>query len=178
LLAYASGAVSGKSFQRGSGIAFLAGLAGLGLIVAKTGLYVYWTPQTWSHLRTSPLLLTAFASTFAGVIGLTACSHPLTRWLTFRPLAAYGKVSYGIYLFHPYVFWFIDSMWDDYRRHHLPFHHARPLIFFAKLFFSWGVARVSWQFIERPINGLKDAYTKRAQGAGIAPVGDASPAVR
>jgi peptidoglycan/LPS O-acetylase OafA/YrhL len=161
LLAFAASEVSGERFQRGSGIAFLAGAAALGLIVAKTGLWVYWTPATWSHLPTSPLLLTALACTFAGIIGLTASDHPLTRWLSFPPLARYGKVSYGIYLFHPYVFSLLDSLWDDYRRHHLPFHFARGLMLIAKLGLSYAVAKLSWAAIENPINRLKDRFTMR-----------------
>ncbi len=161
LLAYAGGAVSGERFRRRSAIAFCVGVAALGLIVAKTGLWVYWTPLTWSHLPTSPVFLSALACMFAGLIGLTASDHPLTRWLNFRPLARYGKVSYGIYLFHPYVFWFIDSIWNDYRRHHLPFHFSRTVIFLAKLLLSYAVARLSWQLIENPINRLKDSFTIR-----------------
>ena len=136
LLAYAGGAVSGERFRRGSAIAFCVGVAALGLIVAKTGLWVYWTPLTWSHLPTSPVFLSALACMFAGLIGLTASDHPLTRWLNFRPLARYGKVSYGIYLFHPYVFWFIDSIWNDYRRHHLPFHFSRTVHIFGRSSYS------------------------------------------
>jgi peptidoglycan/LPS O-acetylase OafA/YrhL len=79
--------------------------------------------------------------------------------LRLRPLVALGKISYGIYLYHYIVFHLLDRLGWTHRA------GADAL----KLALSFGLAMLSWRFIERPILGLKERfdYTKQAERAQL-----------
>lgn len=101
-----------------------------------------------SHLRG-----TTAALTFAGVIflALTPGSH-VQRWGQAAWLQHLGKYSYALYVFHQM---FIVEYWDLFRYPlaslglSLPVVQAiyHPLAFAA----TYGLARLSWRFIEKPI---------------------------
>jgi peptidoglycan/LPS O-acetylase OafA/YrhL len=89
------------------------------------------------------------------------------KWLLENPVSNYlGKISYGLYVYHNFVF----------NQYHSPNHHPvvrllnkmireidgfnelyvlRVLILFA---ITTAVAALSWHFIEKPINNLKDKW--------------------
>lgn len=87
-----------------------------------------------------------------------------TRLLEWRPLAYLGKVSYGFYLFHP----FVPNIGQHERL--APFFGAAGPLIGAVLGFSVSflLAHLSWTFIEKRLLALKDTnvslstYAQRA----------------
>ena len=73
----------------------------------------------------------------------------------------WGKISYGIYLFHPFVFYLIDiiARQIDHPKSRL----VSGSLMLVKLSLTYLLARISWILIEGPINGLKDRFSKRAE---------------
>jgi peptidoglycan/LPS O-acetylase OafA/YrhL len=102
---------------------------------------------------------------YACLIGLVVCSagHPLLAPLRRRRLCYVGSISYGLYLYHPLIFWvvglarfalgFRGSVWVDV----------------VRVGACFAVASLSWRFIERPLLKLKDrfSYGDPATGAAI-----------
>lgn len=108
-----------------------------------------------------------FSSAFAGLFftGVIACAArgmrgPLGAVLQLRPLVYPGKISYGLYLFHPFVPLLfvtahINSVWIRF-----------VLYGIATLL----IATASWYLFEGPINSLKRffPYTERRAASGQA----------
>jgi peptidoglycan/LPS O-acetylase OafA/YrhL len=96
------------------------------------------------------------------LIGLVVCSagHPLLAPLRRRRVCYVGSISYGLYLYHPLIFWvvglarlalgFRGSVWVDV---------VRVAACFA-------VASLSWRFVEQPLLRLKDRFTYGDPPAG------------
>lgn len=90
------------------------------------------------------------------------------KWLLENPVSRYmGQISYGLYLFHNLVFnWYHTQpnfiTLRAWRRavSIVPFLEATP-IFQLMYFFTLTVAlaALSWHFIEKPINSLKDRFS-------------------
>ena len=82
------------------------------------------------------------ASAFALLVAAAACgSGPAVRWLGWRPLAAIGTVSYGLYLWHLPLLIVMD------RAGLLPTALALRLV--VVLAVSLAAAAASWRFVER-----------------------------
>jgi len=160
IIAFASQYLSVRAFQRGAMVALAAGAAALVIIVKHAGLEAFWTVPQWSRLWYSPLLPSALAAVFAGIVALAGSRHALTRWLSWRPLTHYGKISYGIYLYHPYAFEAMDHLFDKYKAAHPHMHHAWSMPIVLKLGCSYAVALVSWHLIESPMKRLKERLTR------------------
>jgi peptidoglycan/LPS O-acetylase OafA/YrhL len=92
------------------------------------------------------------AGAFAGFKGAAG------RVLEVSPVRYLGKISYGIYLYHGFVPLILSSA--------LPtLHYAMPLAPGLGLFAIGSavtilLAAVSWHFYERPLNALKDRWTR------------------
>lgn len=72
--------------------------------------------------------------------------------LEWRPIVYLGKISYGMYLYHflvPLVFVRIAPHLG------IEYHNSGFPNFVASSLVTVGIAAISWQFFERPINGLK-----------------------
>lgn len=128
----------GDSFARRSrNLLAGAGVAALALIVA---LWVLTSQQTrWVYTGGLALygLLTAFVIFSAVLRG-----SPVSRMLSWRPLRGLGKISYGVYLYHWPLLWWLTTTrtgLDPMPR----------LTLVAAL--SIGVATVSYRFVEQPI---------------------------
>jgi len=141
-------------------------LSGIGLLisagmVALAGLQVFWSPITWVPLWFSPYFPTAMAIFFAGLVTLTAVQARPMRWLANRPMMRIGKISYGLYLFHPFVFHWVDRLCSPLRAmsQGLPVTLA---ILTAKIAATVLAAELSWRCFEGPINALKDRLTRKA----------------
>lgn len=141
------------------------------VVVIPAGLAVFWSPVLWVRLPLGPYLPTGLAVLFAGIVTLTATGCPLTRWLANRPMMRIGKISYGLYLFHPFVFRYVDQLT-------VPLHPpglspglnrlAVMGIWAAKVAATVLIAECSWRFFEGPINNLKDRLTRRSPAPGAA----------
>jgi peptidoglycan/LPS O-acetylase OafA/YrhL len=161
IIAYGLRVSDRQVIQRSVLAAFLLGTLSLVGLVSIAGTTVFWTPIIWGRLWYSPLVLTAMACAFAGAVGLAAIGHRWTRWLEFPPLMRWGKISYGIYLFHPFVFYLMDIV-----ARHIGPPKSRLVsgsIMLVKLSLTYLLARISWILIEGPINSLKDRFSERAQ---------------
>jgi peptidoglycan/LPS O-acetylase OafA/YrhL len=158
MVAFTSRINNRQTMQRWLSAAFLVGMASLLILVSIVGTSAFWTPKVWGRSWYGPLLISILACTFSGIVGLAAIGHRWTRWLEFRPLMRWGKISYGIYLFHPFVFLLVDTVvrYTGLAHSHLV---SRGIIL-AKLSLSYLVASVSWKLIESPILQLKDRFAR------------------
>ena len=84
---------------------------------------------------------------------------PITAWLRLEPLVALGRISYGIYLFHIFVFAAIDGLFPSV---HGP---MRLFLVLAKLVGTVAIASASWHWMERPILRWKDRWSYSAKAA-------------
>jgi hypothetical protein len=91
---------------------------------------------------------------FACVVGLTIAyaGHPALRPLRARWLSGVGAMSYGLYLYHPFVFTAVGL---------LAFRlgvKAPVRMDLVRLAATFGVAWLSWRYVEQPILSLKDRF--------------------
>jgi peptidoglycan/LPS O-acetylase OafA/YrhL len=89
--------------------------------------------------------------------------------LEFKPIAFLGTVSYGLYIYHPFLFQKLGSLAD---RMHVP-HGVIGFLLIASV--STLVAVASWYGFEYPINSLKRYFPykvkkRTARAAEAAPV--------
>jgi peptidoglycan/LPS O-acetylase OafA/YrhL len=110
---------------------------------------------TATHASVKMLALNLVFFAMVGLIVVDA-GRPWLGWLRDRRLAYLGQISYGLYLYHHIAYF----LWDDFATHH-GFAGA-PWLDVAKLATTFGVAALSWQYIEQPILMLKDRFTYRA----------------
>jgi len=69
-----------------------------------------------------------------------------TRWL-----AAIGRISYGIYFFH----YFPSDYFGGFREKHLAPHHLGLLLLPLAFAYSYGIASLSFRYLESPFLRLK-----------------------
>jgi peptidoglycan/LPS O-acetylase OafA/YrhL len=110
-----------------------------------------------------PLFLNLAFFALLGTIVLHA-GLPRLAWLRDRRLVYLGSMSYGIYLYHHFIFeifkyyeyhfrWETSVSWD-----------------LGKVALALGVASLSWRYLERPILSLKDRFGYQpAVRAGLEP---------
>jgi hypothetical protein len=72
----------------------------------------------------------------------------------FKPLVYTGKISYGIYVYHPFVYFLLPILF--YRTDIDFFLLPRLLQFGLLVGTTIGMAAISWHFFESPINSLKN----------------------
>lgn len=118
--------------------------------------------DVWERLAAS---LVGFFLIGRAVMGFT---NPVMKWLLENPVSQYlGRISYGLYLFHNFVF----NVYHTQPTHFtlrawrritdvLPFLNSS--YFFQFSFFcalTVALATISWFLIEKPINNLKDRFS-------------------
>ena len=169
-LAIGAGAISRQLMTRICRLLTVVGFVACAVIVSLNGASQYWHPATWGLSRTSPILLTSMALCFAGLVGLAAGGDSGMRWLSWKPLVRTGKISYGIYMYHPFViglgYVIRDSIgiqaWEQPQRK-----IAMVALAVFELLVIFLVAEASWRLIERPLNKWKDrlrSKTNRQEG--------------
>jgi peptidoglycan/LPS O-acetylase OafA/YrhL len=83
--------------------------------------------------------------------------------LNSKPLIKIGKVSYGIYLYHVLYAYVASDLWYKYVYDHYSAYIIRsvePWIFMCVNFpVLYGLAWLSWRFIEKPFLSLKHKFT-------------------
>ena len=73
----------------------------------------------------------------------------LNRYLSARPLRAIGRISYGLYVFHPALIQLVEKT-------NLA---SLPLQFVLALCLTFAVSWASWTFYEKPFLSLKSRFT-------------------
>lgn len=116
------------------------------------------------HLADYPIALTkytAFAIFYASGIALLLLREMprLNHVLSSRPLRFIGRISYGLYVFHPFVFLWVE-------RHLMSY--PMPLRVLASFAGTYAVALFSWNIMERHLIGLKDKLAPEPQQFPVA----------
>jgi len=92
-------------------------------------------------------LIDGAARGFGGVFG---------RMLQLHPLTYLGKISYGLYVFHPFIARMVP--WA-FARAGVPYPTRRPVEFVVLSVATILAAAASWHFYERPLNDLKRYFS-------------------
>jgi peptidoglycan/LPS O-acetylase OafA/YrhL len=143
-----------------TGIAALPWIAALFLsaVVAGIGLLGYEQREMFTESVGLAMLAISFAAIVLYVVLTDADSSWQQAAMRWKPLVLLGKYSYGIYVFHVPVFYFLDRL-----SLHLPnalnrsiwFSYALIALKFATAF---GIASFSYNFFEKRFLALKDRF--------------------
>jgi peptidoglycan/LPS O-acetylase OafA/YrhL len=145
-------------------VAFCAGAVWVLVTAAAFGWNRYWEPVSWTKAWHSPLLLSAMALSFAGLVALAASKHPWLGWLDNRPFLRIGKISYGLYLYHPFVYYGVHKLAARFDLDAIPGVTGSAVLVALMVLgvgLSYGIAELSWRLIEAPINSLKERFVSR-----------------
>jgi peptidoglycan/LPS O-acetylase OafA/YrhL len=145
----------------------------LKFVVLPIGLVLYVSLFWVSHSvdRHAPLALedTGAALIFCWLIygASRGFAGPFGWLLGRRPIVYLGKASYGIYIYH---FLVPVAIAEVARRLNMHYENSGFVNFVATSIITFGIAALSWQFFERPINGLKRHF--RYEKAAALPPGE------
>jgi peptidoglycan/LPS O-acetylase OafA/YrhL len=128
----------------------LGALAVLGLLVATM-------PRSDASLYRGAMSLVAVSAVALIAHLLASPRGPLGRVLSFPPLAALGRISYGVYLWH----WPVIVATNPWGR------TGGALV--AKAAIALGLSIVSWWVVERPFLRLKDRFRSSVPVPVVAP---------
>jgi peptidoglycan/LPS O-acetylase OafA/YrhL len=82
-----------------------------------------------------------------------------TRALDHFSLRYLGRISYGMYVFHFPIIWFLLAIQMEYKdRFPFTFYLGQTRTFFLVLIVTLAAASLSYHFFEKPINNLKDRF--------------------
>jgi peptidoglycan/LPS O-acetylase OafA/YrhL len=132
----------------------LLALVACGLAFIAVGMAGEWETLAERAVPWPGMSILAVVMVSVGLLGLLvgAQGGPATRWLRCRTWGYLGTISYGIYLYHLPVFAVVE-------------HASRVLGFdrswliqLVQIAASLLVAAMSWEFLERPILGLRDRF--------------------
>jgi peptidoglycan/LPS O-acetylase OafA/YrhL len=146
-----------KALLSGFGLAVAVGLAGVTLAAALGALP---GPRVTPTARQSPAI-TAFCLAFFGIVGLVVlhAGRPMLAFLRRPRLRRIGMISYGLYLYHFIIFMAGNDIAASLGM------GGRPVWRDALMVVAtFGLAALSWQYVERPILGLKDRFQYRRSG--------------
>ncbi len=125
----------------------LAATLGLAVVARVAGtLHIFGMNESWSQsfkmlaMNLAYFSLIGFVVLGAGGRATAVLRLPALIWL--------GQVSYGIYLYHHIIFYFVDYYGPA----------SRVAADALKLSLTFGVATLSWVYIERPILSLKSRF--------------------
>jgi peptidoglycan/LPS O-acetylase OafA/YrhL len=141
-------------------LGFRLGVLGLGSMTLS--LATLMLPRvlntSWPGLAPDVLVYTVkplfFNLMFFGLIGTIVlhAGDPRLRFLRDRRLVYLGSISYGLYLYHHFIFEFVRYYEDYFGLNN------RMILDFVKLVASIAIASLSWKYIERPILGQKNRF--------------------
>jgi peptidoglycan/LPS O-acetylase OafA/YrhL len=164
----ALGAILGAWVDQGVSEARLQRLSRLCLIVGATsvvalvwlsgGVSPYASPKLWAPKPHNVLFLSAVGITAVGIIANALLAVPTrSTVLTWRPLVALGKISYGVYLFHPMAYELTNSVGIRLLGpKSLPIFLANGWqVCLVKISLTVVAATVSWKVLERPFLALR-----------------------
>jgi peptidoglycan/LPS O-acetylase OafA/YrhL len=109
------------------------------------------TPALWA-IRSFAVSTAATCWIYFAVVGLVLLRQgsPGLAWLRGRRLVHLGTISYGIYLYHPFVLVFVPIV------HRALGIKGSPWMDVGKVLICIGLAEISWRLVERPLLRLKD----------------------
>jgi peptidoglycan/LPS O-acetylase OafA/YrhL len=93
---------------------------------------------------------------FAGIIGVISSGIIKAEFLNFKPLNYLGRISYGLYIWHPFVNIVVDVV---LYRGYFTFITGWYVVA-SKLILTVVVASISYFYLELPFLRLKEKYTK------------------
>ncbi len=142
----------GVAKERALKILYAAAIAGcIGFFALHIGNWLGRTPGYCSWIMTVTDALTAFGIVWLTVRGLRG---PLGWIMNWAPLVYLGRISYGLYILHPFMPGIVVRLFHALR---LP--DVTPLgpilILLLNLAALIGVCSLSWHFFEKKINNLK-----------------------
>jgi peptidoglycan/LPS O-acetylase OafA/YrhL len=145
-------------------------------VALPAGVVSYLLLNAAHYYGVSPWGLVVFGNTALGLIFCWLIAKAAQgfgglpgRVLEWRPLVYFGKISYGIYVFHYFV---PTALLFLFSQAGLSYRRSGPLNFVLASAITLLIASVSWRFFEQPINNLKRRfpYTPRATASKEAPV--------
>ncbi len=125
---------------------------------------VYWilTQADWSWLRSHGVVYVLLSIGFTSWLGLALTARegsPLMKLLNNRFLRYTGKISYGLYIFHPIFFPYYKGWalfrWSNRLQNRFVGDMVTLIGEFALLYL---VATISWKLFEQPILRLKKRF--------------------
>src|SRR5262249_8240987 len=154
-----------RQLQLTFGLACLAGFAYALYGWARTGGAPFLQPPVPLWPAWSIFFINLF---FFGLVGLilTGAGQPRVAVLREPRLCYLGTISYGIYLYHPLIFYAAGAV-------ALRLGIGKPWWFDVLMVVGClGVAAASWEFIERPIMAFKTRFEYSSAKAPHAPVSE------
>lgn len=145
----AAGALLAVLLARGTLFSLRKGLVALTIamtiIVAIEGALAHHAGTAWIQVTK----FSCITALYAAVLGLLLTSAPsvATRWLRSAPLRFVGRISYGLYVFHPVVYAFVFPRIA---------HQPALIRAAAGTGATFALALLSWYGFERYFIGLKD----------------------
>ncbi len=111
----------------------------------------FWAVWTFAFGTTELSLI------YFSIVGLVLMHQggPRLAWLRHRALVRVGTISYGVYLYHPFVLIFFPMI------HRALGIKGSPWMDVVKLGVCIALAELSWRCVERPILSLKDRFDYR-----------------
>jgi peptidoglycan/LPS O-acetylase OafA/YrhL len=107
----------------------------------------------WGYVLRTQLLIVAFAALIAAAS--SGISGPAGAILDCGAVRYIGRISYGIYLFHLFAFAIVLRGLGGVG---LPTLERGPAAFILLSAITIGIAALSWNFFEQPINRLKERF--------------------
>jgi peptidoglycan/LPS O-acetylase OafA/YrhL len=161
---FLSSSPSEASVLRLSKAALAVGALGVLGLVWRSGYGAFSRTVVWAPLPLNAALVTFLSLFFGGLVLLAATGHPLAVALLDRaPLKAIGRVSYGVYLYHPVVLRAVWFALSGVRWYGIPItRYPIGLLLYGVLGIcaSLGAAWLSWSLLEKRCLALKDRFTK------------------
>ena len=134
--------------------AVLLSFTGIASLISTRNAPHPWSSSPWDRLVGYSISSAGCACLILLLICLRGSSY--TRWMRIGPLQYLGKISYGVYLLHPFAWWILEVL---IRKRLLPFHKNDLFWFFEAIAISLVMAAVSWHFFETPFLKMKDRFS-------------------
>lgn len=134
-------------------------LCGLGALAIALWAFFPSAPQRFAEAVLLPPLLATAAAAFILSIW-KGLDTPIVHSLNSRPFVYLGKISYGLYVYHNFLFVIARDSSGG----------ARALLLFVSLAATIAIASASWHLLERPINDFKRRfpYDRTVQSPALA----------
>jgi peptidoglycan/LPS O-acetylase OafA/YrhL len=155
------------AIRKRPGLAVRVALVGFLVTIAVGVTAAYFRPQHWGFFLTLFGGLPASASIV--LAGIVVRPRSLAgRLLNGRPLRYVGRISYGLYLYHYPVFFYLGLVAPE---------QPQPVVLYAlAIGLSFACASVSYRFIESPLLKWKDRYRLVKPATADGPGPDLCPA--